>query len=385
MKAILTVLSLIAMSAVAEAACTYSLAAPRNYVRNPHERELAGIGSIDMKIGDVNGDGADDPVFQQEDGRLQVAINDGSGNFTLETLPRTFGYLDINISISAGEIAVVDMGHPGYLDPVHVFRRNAAGAWTEERVFDTAASIARTRDLNGDGRSEIVLVETGPPQESQISFKILKVVSGVDDGIFFEAPLGRFMVTGIAIDDVTGDGPLDLVVSASYGDPTGPYPAPRDGFVQLFAGRGDGTFETGQTIASNVAPFLDPMTGDFNGDGRRDIAFVTGHRELFLMYGTGSGFATKLQIGGAINYVRPADLNRDGITDFVAGFDGVLTVWLGSPDHLTLSDMYWSSDTVWNLARLGVGAPYSLISVADIPARVIDAQCVSSRRRSIGR
>ena len=70
-------------------------------------------------------------------------------------------------------------------------------------------------------------------------------------------------VPPFAIADFNGDGKLDIVLA-----PGGVPPAP----LQLLLGNGDGTFRQGPSL-SIASPTYGIAVGDFNGDGKPDLAF----------------------------------------------------------------------------------------------------------------
>jgi hypothetical protein len=75
----------------------------------------------------------------------------------------------------------------------------------------------------------------------------------------------------MAVADYNGDGVLDLA-TANYNPNS----------VSVLLGRGDGTFTT-ETLATGTFPYTG-TTGDFNGDGRADLAHgdFTGHISIDL-------------------------------------------------------------------------------------------------------
>src|SRR5439155_962514 len=120
-----------------------------------------------------------------------------------------------------------------------------------------------------------------------------------------------------AFGDFNGDGMIDL--------------AEPDGVHQ---GVGDGTFRSPEVPLpisdNNFAPFA-MMSGDFNGDGGADLAVsgsdsTSGRRELEVLLGNGDGtFRAASPIGlGNISPVNlvVGDFNGDGRADLaVSGFD----------------------------------------------------------------
>src|SRR5439155_11212913 len=96
------------------------------------------------------------------------------------------------------------------------------------------------------------------------------VLLGNGDGSFRTPqsyPIGM-NPTSVAVGDFNGDGKLDLAVANA-----GTYPDYTDGSVSILLGQGDGTFLPAQTYAAGKNP-KSVSVGDFNGDGHLDLALV---------------------------------------------------------------------------------------------------------------
>ena len=157
---------------------------------------------------------------------------------------------------------------------------------------------------NGDGKLDII---TG-----NIGNNDLSVLMGDGDGTFqpaIELPAGSGPY-GLAVADFNGDGRPDIAVAdyqsggvtvllnqggGAFGPPgadphrrdhrsrwspptstttagsTSPSPTRLQDTVTILLGNGDGTFTTGQTISVGIDP-SGLVVGDFNGDGRPDLA-----------------------------------------------------------------------------------------------------------------
>ncbi len=126
--------------------------------------------------------------------------------------------------------------------------------------------------------------------------------------------------------DFNGDGKLDIAAAGNN--------AQFDNILYILLGKGDGTFQSAVAYPiaispdSGIAPII---KGDFNGDGKLDV--IAG---LTVLLGNGDGtFQTGVTLPASIGSLLAAgDFNGDGKLDF-AGFDMTtfqLTVMLGNGD-----------------------------------------------------
>ena len=136
----------------------------------------------------------------------------------------------------------------------------------------------------------------------------------------------------VAVGDVNGDGIPDIITSLFYGPP-GPG-------VQVFTGKGDGTFNSGTVYSVSNGNTFGPQfvaLGDFNNDGCPDIlaeAFDTSQIALFLNTKSSGACTGSFQTasyfsgpGGSYAISGPGglavgDFNQDGNLDFVVNNNG---------------------------------------------------------------
>jgi hypothetical protein len=115
--------------------------------------------------------------------------------------------------------------------------------------------------------------------------------------------------------DLTGDGLTDLVVASVEGL----------GRISVYPGLGDGSF---------LAPVITDMTlsawpqnlalGDVDLDGTTDVAFYVGFASTLILPGLGDGSFGPAAIvqGKILEELLLADLDRDGLLDFIGATSG---------------------------------------------------------------
>jgi hypothetical protein len=168
-------------------------------------------------------------------------------------------------------------------------------------------------DLDHDGLLDVVACEA---MENEVVW-----VRQTKRGVFEETVLARDLrapVHASAV-DIDGDGDLDLVVaSMGYIFPNND----RIGTVFLLENDGKNTF-TPRPLLERTDRVTDVQPGDFNGDGRVDLAlaqFGYDQGSVAWLERTAAGGWQRhvlLELSGAIN-VGVADFNGDGRPDIVA-------------------------------------------------------------------
>jgi hypothetical protein len=136
----------------------------------------------------------------------------------------------------------------------------------------------------------------------------------------------------VTVGDFNGDGKADLAV-ASYPDSgNGPYS------VTILLGNGDGTFVQ---VADNPATGNQPLSivaGDFNGDGNLDLAVAnSGSNTLSILLGNGDGTFTAAAspaTGSSPSSVVTGDFNGDGKLDLAVtnASSNTVSILLGNGD-----------------------------------------------------
>jgi FG-GAP-like repeat/FG-GAP repeat len=119
----------------------------------------------------------------------------------------------------------------------------------------------------------------------------------------------------LAVGDLNGDGKPDVVaVSVPFIRPAGSQLI--SGTIAVLLNNGDGTFQPPVKYGVGEGVYSVSM-GDFNGDGKTDLAVINGFGVMVLL-GNGDGtFRNPLTYGAAKLYAAVGDLNGDGKPDLV--------------------------------------------------------------------
>ena len=150
----------------------------------------------------------------------------------------------------------------------------------------TAPSRLASGDFNGDGKMDLVVVN--------LNDGTLSVFLGNGDGTFRTASTISISGVGfnnLVVGDFNGDRVPDLAVFAGLPQNAGVYSVG----VVIFLGNGDGTFGKPNTITFPNFPGGEGLaSGDFNGDGKLDLAVAVGgtnwpQQKVFILIGNGDG------------------------------------------------------------------------------------------------
>ena len=123
----------------------------------------------------------------------------------------------------------------------------------------------------------------------------------------------------ITASDFNGDGKVDLAVTNQCGNAKN-CSNPAYGSVSVFLGAGDGTFAVSSIVLTGHAKPLGIAAGDFNADGKTDLAIVGfSDSGALIVPGNGKGgFGTPIAMPSdpLAEYVVVGDFNGDGRLDF---------------------------------------------------------------------
>jgi len=257
-----------------------------------------------LPAGDFNGDGRPDLAFAGfdyiESGGpglpapepanllLDVYLNAGDGTFGA---PVAYANPDWFQSIATG-----DFDGDGHLDIAEltsvseggfdVFFNAGDGTFRSKvTVVASTGWIAYglgVADFNGDGKDDVATTTILNPNQQDEAY-VLEVFTGAGNGTFDGPAIYPIVdvpsVYQVVPGDFNGDGKPDLAMIIGNSSTTGFLePTP----VSVFENRGDGTFAAPVTYTVGGQPFEYPTAiaaGDFNGDGVTDIAVTTSGEE----------------------------------------------------------------------------------------------------------
>ena len=281
---------------------------------------LPNAATMVLAVGDFNGDGkADIATFDEIAGTVGILLGDGAGNFQLAS--STF----VIKSFIADAAATGDFNGDGNLDLAYPAGVNVSvllgkGDGTFQTpvsypVGDSTSALA-VGDFNGDGKPDIVTANRASG---------VKILLGNGDGTFqpavtystsLETGPGIQQATFVVVGDFNGDGKPDLATSSG------------SAAVALLLGNGDGSFQLPTTIPI-PNPTFKLISGDFNGDGKTDL--VTDDASVLLGKGDGT-FQPPVTYGPGPRPMISGDFNGDGNTDLFFTAEFTATILFGKGD-----------------------------------------------------
>jgi hypothetical protein len=246
---------------------------------------MGGTGTASAAVADLNGDGKNDILLASgqygSDGVLNLLLGNGDGTF------RSAHYVSlVGIGAGAGSVAAADFNGDGFQDlivPVcpagcngnsgfALLLSDGAGGYQTPATFSTATSEAAlvvAGDFNGDGKPDVALISGC---DATCSGDAVSVFLNTGNGTFAAgvvSELGGLVPLAAATGDFNDDGKLDIAVLNQCQTPSS---CGTEASVAVLLGNGDGTFQPAVTtpVAPNSSAFW-LAAADLNHDGRTDL------------------------------------------------------------------------------------------------------------------
>ncbi len=259
-------------------------------------------------------------------------------------------------------VLVTDLNGDGIPDlvlesnPVSIYLGNTNGTYTEAATISIQQAPPSypdvIADFNGDGIPDLAVPLYG---SNDIAILLGKGNGTFAAPVLASVPGSDITIEQIVVADFNGDGIPDLAVIAAADNST----------VDILLGNGDGTF-TAETTNPPISGIpLNFATGDFNGDGKTDLAVTENSGTIAILLGNGDGtFASAGSVnsasGGSPSPIAVADFNGDGNLD--------IAVTTGTYTSESVSVLTGNGDGTFNSPFSGAGSTstsVTWIQVAD--------------------
>jgi VCBS repeat protein/centrosomal CEP192-like protein len=332
-------------------------------------------GKLDLVVGNSillgNGDGTFQPFLAVSISGALAADFNGDGKLDLAALVQNGSGTVISVALGNGD---------GTFQPPVV-------SATMVQPGAPASLSATAGDFNGDGKLDLAVASLATYGDAGSLFVHLGNGDGTfEAGSLVTNSLSFFNPTWVGVADLNGDGKLDLVATSCFTRDTLAVSYP------VFLGKGDGTFTVAAGGAAPAGNFACPASGviaDFNGDGQLDLAALNPPApnnpsppgpddntvSILLSNGDGSLQApVEFPTGSLPDAAGAGDFNGDGRLDLAVANhgDNTVSIFLQRLPTITVSSLSLSF-----FGYVGSTTPAQTLSVTNISGAPLDITGVS--------
>ena len=280
----------------------YGIAIVRSNGHGTFRSGLPRVPAVRGTPADVDGDGVDERI-DVVDGQLVIV----RGGTVAERVGRRAASAWTILEWHAASRRIL-ASRDGVME---LFVRDPNGEWRRERTHDDDAISATLGDFDGDGVVEIAYVSRGPA--------IRAIVLTPSGSTRFETQIETSWGHNVTAADMNGDRRDDLVVTrfGTLSNLPHDFEPVKNGSIDVHLSAGT-TFLPVRVVAGQA--LLAPQRGDFNGDGKDDLAVANYASEVVVVWGglLTSTVAIEAMEDWAYFDVAVGDLNDDGFDDLVA-------------------------------------------------------------------
>ena len=303
----------------------------------PNSPFAAGHLPSDIAITDMNGDGNPDLVIADHQSPfITILLGDGKGGFR----PAPGSPVDVHSHPHPHGVVAADFNEDGHSDVVTdswgtnqielLLGDGRGGLHTPGQYFATGHrpyERLRSADFNGDGLPDIVTTNL---DDGTVTVLLADGKGGFRDASGSPFPAGA-KPWQVAIDDVNGDGKLDLLIIPYERD----IPDPSQNAVTVLLGDGKGAFKPMPDSPLPLRGCHGPngvTAGDLRGDGRHDIVVACAESRnltIFERGGDGRFISFSQPFKGGWGAVAFADLSNNHRGELITANneDGTITIF----------------------------------------------------------